>query len=61
MEENRHEGPFFYFWPKNTNFDILLFGVQVLQTIVYYKYIGIVFNNFGTVAKAIFSLYHDPG
>ena len=39
----------------------VLFGVQVLQTIVYYTYIGIVFNHFGTIAKTIFSLYHDPG
>ena len=38
----------------------VLFGVQVLQTTVYYAYIGIVFNNFGTVAKTIFYLFHDP-
>ena len=37
----------------------ILCGVQVLQTIVYYKYIGIIFNNFGTVAKTIISLHHD--
>ena len=35
--------------------------VQILQTINFYTYIGIVFNNFGIAAKTIFSLYHDLG
>ena len=39
----------------------VLYGVQVLQAIVYYAYIGIVFNNFGTIAKTILSLHYDPG
>ena len=39
----------------------VLYSVQVLQTIVYYTYIGIVFNHFGTVAKTILSLPYDPG
>ena len=38
----------------------VLYGVQVLQIIVYYTYIGIVFNNFGTVAKTMCFLYHLP-
>ena len=39
----------------------VLYGVQVLPTIVYYTYIGIVFKHFGTVAKTIPSLNYDPG
>ena len=46
---------------SSTQNPTVLYGVQVLQTIVYYTYIGIVFNNFGTVAKMIFPLYPDPG
>ena len=38
-----------------------LYGVRVLQTIDYYTYIVIVFNNFGTAAKTIRSLHYDPG
>ena len=33
----------------------VLYGEQVVQTIVYYTYIGLVFNNYGTVA------HHDQG
>ena len=33
----------------------VLYGEQVVQTSVYYTYIGLVFNNYGTVA------HHDQG
>ena len=46
---------------SSTRNPTVLYGVQVLQTIVYYTYIRIVFNNFGTIAKAIISLYYEPG
>ena len=41
---------------SSTRNPTVLFGAQVLQTIVYYTFIGIVFNNFGTVAKTFFPL-----
>ena len=44
---------------SSTQNPTVLYGVQVLQTIVYYTYMGTVFNNFGTVTKTILSLHHD--